>query len=165
MRVLDNLADRAFAKDDSGRLVFLPRGRRKPSYFVESADENKIKSLVKLYIVANTLLNMTGMAASIAFSDWLLADERSASLAHQLKFGAVVWAIAVTLFYIGPALLLWNTYRRAVDGISASLTAVDPTLVHLTPLPSSSRRVLLICLGASFVVLGIAICAILTAHR
>lgn len=165
MGFLDSLAGRAFAKDDRGRLVFLPRGRRKRSYVVDTADENKIKSLVNLYIVANALLNFTGIIATIGFTDSLTCDERSASLAHQLKFGGVVLAIATTLFYIGPAILLLNIYRRAADRICASLTPVDPASAHLTPLPSNSRRVLLICMGAILVVLGIAICGILTVRR
>jgi hypothetical protein len=165
MGALDNLADRHFAKDDSGKLVFLPRGRRRAAYFVDSADENKIKSLVKLYIVSNALLNLTGMMATIGFTDWLTCDERPASLAHQLKFGAVVWAIAATVFYFAPAMLILNIYRRAVGGICASLTAVDPASVPLTPLPSSSRRVVLICLGAGCVLLGIAIFAMVSYRR
>lgn len=37
-------ADRQFAKDESGRLVFLPRGPHRPAYFIDSSDENKLKS-------------------------------------------------------------------------------------------------------------------------
>jgi len=157
MGIWDNIADRYFAKDGSGKLVFLPCGRSKPSYYVDSTDESKIKSLVKMYVVAVALISLTGMIAVIGFTDSLLSDERGASLAHQLKFGGVVWAIATTLFYVGPSLLLWKTYRRAVDGICASLTAVDLASVQLAPLPSNLRRVRLIALIAGFVCVAIAI--------
>lgn len=165
MGFLDSLADRHFAKDDSGRLVFLPRGRRRRSYVVDTADQNKIKSLVKLYIVAYALLNFTGTIATIGFTDSLTCDERPASLGHQLKFGGVVGAIALTLFYLGPAILLLNIYRRAVDRICASLTPVDPMSAHLTRLPSSARRVLLICMGAAFVLVAIGVLVMVSFHR
>jgi len=157
MGILDNLVDRQFAKDDSGRLVFLPRGPRRPGYFVDSADEQQIKSLVKIYGLAAMLINMIGSTASIAFTLWLVADEHPASLAHKLKFGLVVYAISASLLYYGPALLLWKVYRRAVVELCSSLTAVDPASAHLTRLPSTSRRIVLVLLasGLLFLALGI----------
>jgi hypothetical protein len=103
MGMLDNFADRQFAKDESGRLVFLPRGRRHAGYFIDAADEPKIKSLVKIYGVAAMVVNLTGSMASIAFAQMLTFDERTTSLTHKLKFGLVVYPISLALLYIGPA--------------------------------------------------------------
>ena len=102
MGIFDNLADRHFAKDDGGRLAFLPRGPRRPAYFVDSTDADKIKSLVKIYFVASALINMIGSAAAIAITDSIAFAEHSASLAHKLKLGAVVYAISGACFTSGP---------------------------------------------------------------
>ncbi|HTW58764.1 MAG TPA: hypothetical protein VMD99_11580 [Terriglobales bacterium] len=157
MGMLDTFADRQFAKEQSGRLVFLPRGPRRPAYFVDSADENKLKSLVKVYGVAAALINLTGTIASLAFTQALTFDQRSAPLAYKLRFGLVVYAISATLLYIGPALLLWNVYRGVVDGLCSSLTTVDPESLRLTRLHSSSRRSWLILLFAGLLILGLGI--------
>jgi hypothetical protein len=156
MGILDNLTDRQFAKDDSGRLVFLPRGPRRPGFFVDSTDEPKIKSLVKIYILAVLLMNSIGSTASIAITLWLVNDEHPASLAHKLKFGLVVYAISASLLYYGPALMMWNVYRGVVGGICSSLTTVDPASIHMTQVPSSRRAVLILLLsGLVLVALGI----------
>jgi hypothetical protein len=155
--MLDKFADRQFAKDESGRLVFLPRGPHRPAYSVDSSDENKLKSLVKVYGVAAAIINLTGSIASIAVTQALALDERSAPLAYKLKFGLVVYAIFSALLYIGPALLLWNVYRRVLDGLCSSLTRVDPASLQLTRLPSTSRPAVVIFLltGLLLLTLGI----------
>jgi len=113
MGIWDNIADRYFAKDGSGKLVFLPCGRSKPSYYVDSTDESKIKSLVKMYVVAVALISLTGMMAVIGFTDSLLSDERGASLAHQLKFGAHSRSVHV---------------ERLREGIAQHLRFCNPSL-------------------------------------
>jgi hypothetical protein len=85
MGTWDKFAHRQFAKDESGRLVFLPRGPHRPAYFIDSSDENKLKSLVKVYGVAAAIINLTGSMASLAFTQALAFDERSAPLAYKLK--------------------------------------------------------------------------------
>ncbi len=156
MGILDNLADRQFAKDESGKLVFLPRGPRRLAYFVDTPDEPKIKSLVKVYIVAAQLINVTGSTAAIAITQSLTFDERSAPLAYKLKFGLVVYAITATLLYIGPGLLLWNVYRGVVDRLCSSLPTADPAALRLTQLSGSRRLwVILVCAGLLILALGI----------
>jgi hypothetical protein len=146
MGMWDKFADRQFAKDEGGRLVFLPRGPHRPAYFVDSSDETKLKSLVKVYGVAAAIINLTGSTASLAFTQALTFDERSAPLAYKLKFGLVVYAISSALLYIGPALLLWNVYRGVLGGLCSSLTTVDPASLQLTRLPSTSHPAVVILL-------------------
>jgi hypothetical protein len=157
MGTWDKFADRQFAKDESGRLVFLPRGPHRPAYFIDSSDENKLKSLVKVYGVAAAIINLTGSMASLAFTQALAFDERSAPLAYKLKVRLVVYAISSALLYIGPALLLWNVYRRVLDRLCSSLTTVDPASLQLTRLPSTSRPavVILLLTGLLLLTLGI----------
>jgi hypothetical protein len=126
MGTWDKFADRQFAKDESGRLVFLPRGPHRPAYFIDSTDENKLKSLVKVYGVAAAIINLTGSVASLAFYPG--ARIRRAFRSAGLQ--AEIWPCGLRDFlraplHRGPALLLWNVYRRVLDGLCSSLTTVD----------------------------------------
>ena len=51
-RWLDRAAQRQFARDVSGRMVFLPRGRKQSCYYVDAAGESKLKPLFKTYAIA-----------------------------------------------------------------------------------------------------------------
>lgn len=157
MGIWENFADRSFAKDEAGRLVFLPSGPRRTAYLVDAADAQKIRPLVKIYGLAAALINMTGSTAALAFTAWLASDEHPASLAHKLEFGAVICAISASLLFYGPALLLWKVYRGSLDEISLSLTSVDPSSVHLMRLASRSNRavVMAVVMGLLLLVLGI----------
>lgn len=155
--MLDIFATRQFAKDESGRSVFLPRGPRRAGYYVGASEESGLKPLVKLYGVAAALINLVGSTASYAFTTWLLSSERSAPLASRLKFGLFVYAIAASILYIGPALLLWNVYRKEVAALCSSLDAVDPASVHLTSEHSDVRRTALLVVFAGLLVLVLGI--------
>jgi hypothetical protein len=163
--MLDIFITRQFAKDESGRLVFLPRGPSRAGYYVGAADESKLKALVKVYGVAAALINLTGSTASYAFTTWLTSSERSAPLASRLKFGLIVYAISASILYIGPALLLWNVYRREVALLCSSLDTVAPASIHLTSEHSSARRTALVFLFAGLLVLALGIFAAVSLRR
>jgi hypothetical protein len=163
MGIWDKLADRQFATDESGRLVFLPRGRRGTAYFVDTTDRQKIKPLVKIYVVAFALINVIGWIASFGFSQALTFDQRI-PLASKIRLGLTVYAIAAALLYIGPALLLWNAYRGVVGGICSSLTPVEPASLRLVRLYRIPRRTLIILLLVDLVILGLVTFAFLS-HR
>ena len=155
--ILDNFAWQQFARDENGRVVFLPRGLRRQGYYVGVPDESRFKSLVKIYGLAAVLINLVGSTASIAFSQALALGERSAPLASKLRLGLIVYAISALVLYIGPALLLWSVYRRELAGLCSSLDPVDPAAVRLTATPTSARRtgVILIVAGLLILALGI----------
>lgn len=155
----DNLTNRQFARDESERLVFLPRGRRRAGYIVDGADETKIRSLVKVYFVAATLINIIGTTASVGFAQLLAFDQPSLPLTHEIGRFVVVYAISSALLYVGPALLLWNVYRRVTESLCASMTSVNPSSLRLACLPSSSKRIILIVSLVAFVLVAIAILA------
>jgi len=153
----ENAASRQFARDESGRLVFLPSGRRRTAYIVDNADETKFRSLVKVYLVGAALVNIIGSTASLGLTQALTFDERSAPLGHKIKFGLVVYAISAALFYVGPGLLLWKVYRGAIGALCASLIPVDASSLRLTCVSSGSNRtvVRVLLMGLVFVTLGI----------
>jgi hypothetical protein len=152
-RWLDDVAERQLAKDESGRMVFLPRGPRRSGCYVDAPDKDKIKSLVKMYFVASALINVTGSTASLAFTQALTFDRHSAPLESQLKFGLVVYAIAAIFFYIGPALVLWRTYLGALAGLCSTLTTVEPASMHLMKPPASRARAVSILVAVAMVLI------------
>jgi hypothetical protein len=157
MGTWNTFADRHFARDETGRLVFFPRGSRGTAYFVNATDAEKIKPMLKIYAVAAALINLTGSTASMAITLWLVFDAHPASVAAKLRFGAMVYAISASLLYYGPALLLWKVFRGYLDELSSSLTKVDPSSLRLTDPPLHSNRALVLVLVAGFLLLGLGI--------
>lgn len=154
--VLDNLIRGRFGKDESGRLVFLPLGPRRPGYYVDAADEYKITALVKLYAVAGALINLVGSVAAFALSQALLFDHRSGPLLKKLETSIVVYSICAVLLYLAPALILWNVYREVMAGLCLSLATVGPESIR--PIKCSSRlRTLLVIIAVGFMVIAIGI--------
>jgi len=150
--VLDHLARNRFMSDSSGRLAVFPFGSRRPGYYVDAPDESKIKSLVKLYVVAAALVNLVG-----SLSCYLLAQtqiDRSCSLTLQFERSAGVYAISAIFLLILPAVALWSVYKGAVAEACASLTAVGPESVgEMKPPPNQFRTVLILVSVGSFVLL------------
>jgi hypothetical protein len=163
--ILNTFAERQFAKDESGRVVFLPRGPRRLGYYVGASDESKFRSLVKLYGTAASLINLAGSVASLAFTQALMFEERSAPLASKLKLGLIVYAICSTILYIGPLLLFWNVYRGEVAGLCSSLATVDPASTRLTSASLNTRRTLLLFIIAGMLILALGIIAAIGLRR
>lgn len=164
--VLDHLARGRFMNDPSGRLAFFPFGSRRPGYYVDAADESKIKAPVKIYVVAGALINLLGTVAAIWFAQALVSDERSEPLKSKLELGLVVYVISALLLYVLPALLLWKVYKGAVTEVCSSLTAVEPQSVgEMRPSPTRFPTVfILIAAGAFVLLLGVAL-LLLVSHR
>ena len=163
--IFDIFAARQFAKDENGRVVFLPRGPRRAGYYVGAPEESGLKPLVKLYGVAAALINLAGSMGSYAFTTWLMSSERHAPLASRLKFGLVVYVISASILYIGPALLLWNVYRKEVAVLCSPLATVDPGSVRLTSEHSSAVRTALILVVAGLLVLALGLLVAVSYRR
>jgi len=154
---LDNLAQRQFRKDGAGRSVFAPFGLRRPGYYVESSDADKIKPLVKMYALASALINVVGSLATLAFTQALVFDERSMPLRKKLEFGFTVYSIAGLLIYVFPALLLWRVYRGLITDLCSSLPTVEPDSLRQMKRSSNNfpAAPLLVLIAISILILGI----------
>ncbi len=162
---LDNNAQRYFGKDEGGRLAFFPYGWRRPGYYVEASDENKIKALVTIYVVAVALVNLVGSTASIAVTDALVIGER-VPLVEKLEFGLIVYAISAALFYALPALLLWKLYRGLLARLCSPLTTVGPGSIRgLQPPPSGCRIAVMVFVLTGFVLVTLGAVIMLLIHR
>jgi hypothetical protein len=166
---IDQATALRFRKDASGRLVFVPFGPRKDGYYVDAAsDEQKIRSLVKLYTVASALINLVGSVGSYTFAQALMFDrDRSVPLAKQLETFIAVYAITVLVVYILPAWALWKTYRGLIPDLCASLSAVGPEQIRRmeTPTLPARRRLITIGVALMLVALGVAVVAAVSVAR
>jgi hypothetical protein len=153
-RWLDRAAQRHFAKDQSGRMIFLPRGRRHSCYYVDVADESRIKPLVKMYAIASPLINFIGAMASIGFTEALTFDHDYAQ-PKKLKLVLIVYLICMALFSTGPALILWRAYTDVATGLCASLTVVDPASLRFVKMDTGRVWMVLVLLGGAMVLLAL----------
>src|SRR4029077_16295683 len=161
--LMNRLADVHFRKGPSGRLVFIPFTRRGKCYFVDSkADEEKVRAFVSMYRIPNTLISVL-MTPMVMVPGLILEDYGGLTpRAHRLTI-----ALAVSGFFwlslVALALMLWFVYKAAVPGLTASLSEVAPEIkAQLRAISSEQRglrRVLLVCLLAALILLGLALVA------
>jgi hypothetical protein len=166
--LMNRLADVHFRKEPSGRLVFIPFTRRGKCYFVDSkADEEKVRAFVSMYRIPNTLISVL-MTPMVMVPGLILEDYGGLTpRAHRLTI-----ALAVSGFFwlslVALALMLWFVYKAAVPGLTASLSEVAPEIKAQLRASSSEqrglRRVLLVCLLAALILLGLAL-VVLTGYR
>jgi hypothetical protein len=162
--LMNRLADVHFRKEPSGRLVFIPFTRRGKCYFVDSkADEEKVRAFVSMYRIPNSLISVL-MSPMVMVPGLILEDYGGLTpRAHRLTI-----ALAVSGFFwlslVALALMLWFVYKAAVPGLTASLSEVAPEIkAQLRAISSEQRglrRVLLVCLLAALILLGLALVAL-----
>ena len=166
--LMNRLADVHFRKEPSGRLVFIPFTRRGKCYFVDSkADEEKVRAFVSMYRIPNSLISvlMTPivMVPGLILEDYGGLTPRAHRLTIALAVSGFFW-----LSFVALALMLWFVYKAAVPCLTASLSEVAPEIkAQLRAISSEQRglrRVLLVCLLAALILLGLALVA-LTGYR
>jgi hypothetical protein len=162
-RWLDVAAQRQFVKDASGRTLFFPRGLPHRCYYVEAADESRLKSLLKMYAIAAALINLTGSMASLGLTEALAFDHGHA-LPEKIKFALAVYLICSLLFFIGPLLILWRVYRDALVDWCAPLTVAHLASLRPVPTNSNSVRIWFVLLGAALILLGLIVFLLAARH-
>jgi hypothetical protein len=66
---IGQLVDARCRKDSNGRLVFLPYGRRRAGYYLDSAsDYQKVKALVAIYAVGTLLFQVLGSTSALVIT-------------------------------------------------------------------------------------------------
>jgi hypothetical protein len=123
-KFIDAAVDRHFKKDRSGRLVFIPFSPKRECYFVDSkSDEEKIRALVRMFQSAITVIPLV-MYPIIAVPGFILdgyagLSPRGHRLTIALGIPLFLWLV-LTLFMW----MLWSLYKRAIPGLTASLSEV-----------------------------------------
>jgi hypothetical protein len=162
-RLIDRVAELQFRKDPRGRSVFLPLGPRGKAYFVDGiADEQKIKSFVKMYKSASTLISLLTFPA-VYFPGVFLADFAGLSpKSHRLAISFAV-SMFFALVLATLQLILWAAYKETVPGMTSSLPEVGPDLrnqlTEISPQQRRVQRIALISLGACTILVGLFILA------
>ena len=157
-KLIDYGVESQFRKDPSGRLIFLPFGRRKKAYFVDSkADEEKIRSFLKMYRGASTLISWLGMVGIYVFG-WSSTFRASATTipgwTRLTPF--LVSSLVYVLIMILWAWMLWGLYKATVPGLTSSLTEVGSDVrVQLTEISPRRRRLMLVCVLAGLTLVGL----------
>ena len=162
-RLIDRAAELQFRKDPSGRSVFLPLGPRGKAYYVDTAaDEQKIKSFVKMYKSSSTLISLLTFPA-VYFPGVFLAD--FAGLIPKSHRLAVSFAVSMffALVLATLQLILWAVYKGTVPGVTSSLLEVGADLrnqiTEASPQQRRVQRIALISLGACTILIGLFILA------
>jgi hypothetical protein len=135
MGLIDAIADRSFRDTESGRVVVFSGDSRKRGYVVRSvAEENKIKSFLKMFIFAHLYILVLGMPLSQACA-LLFAYALFDRPAHHL-LGSVAFVVGFYVLMVGvPYALLWRAYRRALSNFT-----VPADEVSVTDVEASSRQ-------------------------
>jgi hypothetical protein len=156
-RLMDYAVECQFKRDPGGRLVFFPYSRRKQAYFIDSKpDEDKIRSFVKIYRTASTLLSW--MSFPSTFVPVVILEDY-AGLSPQRHRLAIVIGISLFFWLVLGALqwMLWAAYKKTVPNVTSSLSEVGPDVRARLIIVPTQRRVRLVALGAFIVCLGLLI--------
>jgi hypothetical protein len=165
-RKLDYLVEVQFRRAPSGRLVFVPFGRKGKCYFVDSkSDEEKVRAFVKMYRIATWLIVFLVcpmvMVPGLILEDYGGLTPRAHRLTVALGISGFFW-----LGFIAVQLILWGAYKAAVPGLAASLSEVGSDIkaqLRVTS-PPPSQPLALVCFFAVLLLMGLAIFAV-TGHH
>jgi hypothetical protein len=163
-RLMDYGVESHFRKDPSGRLVFLPFGPRKKAYFVDTkSDEEKIRSFVRMYRSASTLISWMGQfpiyATGFIFTAYLGATPLRNRLTALVVTSSIYMLVSLALIW-----MLWGAYKQTVPSVTASLSEVGPDVRGQLSTISPRPRIVLVCLAAGLLLLAVALFAAVS-HR
>jgi hypothetical protein len=138
---IGQLVDARCRKDSSGRLLFLPYGRRRAGYYLDSAsDYPKVKALVAIYAVGSLLFQVLGSTSALVITLGASSD-RPGPLAGKLEFALIIYIISAFTFQWLPMWLLWRLYRSLLPELCSSLQEVGPeSMGNLQTIPNPMRR-------------------------
>jgi hypothetical protein len=131
------------------------------------SDEEKVRAFVSLYRIPSALISvlMTPfvMVPALVLEDYGQLSPRVHRLTVALGISGYFWLSLVAL-----ELMLWFVYRSIVPGLTASLTEVAPEIKpQLRAIPDQQRgrrRVMLLCIVAGLILLGMAL-VLFTGYR
>ncbi|HXQ25262.1 MAG TPA: hypothetical protein VN822_02535 [Candidatus Acidoferrales bacterium] len=165
-KMMDYAVDAHFRKDRSGRLVFIPFGRKGKCYFVDSkSDEEKIRAFVRMYRSAIQLISFL-IYPSAMFPGLILEDYAGLSpRGHRLAI-----ALGIPLFFslVLSALvwMLWSLYKGAIPSLTSSLSEAGPDVMgQLSKISQRPWRLPLFFVAAGLLLIGLALLAVLTSHH
>jgi hypothetical protein len=159
--LMDRAVESHFRRLGSGRLVFIPYSLKGKCYFVDSkSDEQKLRALVKMYRSSISLLSL--LTYPIIYISALILDVFGGLTprGHRLAI-AIGIPMFLGLLIVALMLMLWVLYKQAVPSFTASMSEVGPEVKpYLTDISAGRRKVVMVCLGALLLLLGLFLFAI-----
>jgi hypothetical protein len=127
MGLIDGIVNRSFRETQAGRVVVFSGGPRKRGYLVRSlAEEQKIRSFLKMFYFAHLYILVFGLMLSQVCASWLAYGSFDRP-AHRL-LGSVSIFVAIYCLVVGlPYALLWRAYKRALTSFVAPTDEVSLT--------------------------------------
>jgi hypothetical protein len=114
MGLIDALVNRSFRDSQDGRVVVFSGDSAKQRYLVRSpAEEQKIRSFLKMFYFAHLYILLIGVLLSQAWASWLSEALLERPARHLLGVGSI--ALATYGLVVGlPYALLWRAYKRSL---------------------------------------------------
>ena len=127
MGLIDTMVDRSFRETQAGRVVVFSGDPRKRGHLVRSlAEEQKIRSFLKMFYFAHLYILGFGTMLSQGWASWIIHGSFDRP-AHRL-LGSVSIFLAIYSLMVGlPYTLLWRAYKRALTSFTASADEVSLT--------------------------------------
>jgi hypothetical protein len=165
-RMMDYAVEAQFRKDQSGRLVFIPFSPKRKCYFVDSkSDEEKIRAFVRMYRSASALISFllypSAMVPGLILEDYAGLSPRGHRLAIALGIPLFFALVLIALVW-----MLWSLYKGAIPSLTSSLSEVGPDVMgQLSKIPRPPWRLPLLFVGASLLLIGLGLLAVLTSYH
>ena len=155
MGPIDALVNRSFRETPAGRVVVFSGDPRKRGYLVRSpADEQKIRSFLKMFYFAHLSILALGILFSQVCASWLAYGSYDRPARHML--GSVSIFVAIYCLVVGlPYALLWRAYKRALPSFTDPADEVSLTGI------SAPRRQWILLAVAGFALLILAVILVL----
>jgi hypothetical protein len=127
MGLIDTVVNRSFRETQAGRVVVFSGDPRKRGYLVGSlAEEQKIRSFLKMFYFAHLYILAFGTMLSQGWALWLTHGSFDRPAHHLL--GSVLIFVAIYCLVVGlPYALLWRAYKRALTSFIAPADEVSLT--------------------------------------
>jgi hypothetical protein len=132
MGLIDAIVNRSFRDTQSGRVVVFSGDSRKRGYLVRSdAEEQKIRSFLKMFYFAHLYILVFGMMLSQGCASWFAYGSFERPAHHLL--GSVSFFVGIYLLVVGvPYALLWRAYKRALTSFTAPADEVLLTGIEVS---------------------------------
>jgi len=151
MGLIDSVVSRSFRETQAGRVVVFSGDSRKRGYLVRSpAEEQKIRSFLKMFYFGHLYILVFGVTLSQVCALWLVHGSFDRPAHHLL--GGVSIFLAIYGLVVGlPYALLWRAYKRA---LASFVAPADEVLLTGTEAPGR-QWILLAAVGFAVLILAV----------
>jgi hypothetical protein len=127
MGLIEAMVSRSFRDTPAGRVVVFSGDSRKRGYLVRPpAEEQKIRSFLKMFYFAHLYILVFGVMLSQICASWFINGSLDRP-AHRLLASVSIFVVTYCLVVGLPYALLWRAYKRALTSFTAATDEVSLT--------------------------------------